>query len=143
MRLGARNTEPGVNVGNVVTLSSSGDFKKTYAFLRKIKEKRIYDVLDSYGQKGVQILSEATPVRTGKTAASWTYVKEVSNASIGLEWHNTNMADDGVTPVVILIIKGHGTKTGGYIAPNDFVSPLMEELYKEAADAVWKVVTSL
>lgn len=143
MRLGVRNTEPGVNVGNVVTLSSSGDFKKTYAFLRKIKEKRIYDVLDSYGQKGVQILSEATPVRTGKTAASWTYVKEVSNASIGLEWHNTNMADDGVTPVVILIIKGHGTKTGGYIAPNDFVSPLMEELYKEAADAVWKVVTSL
>lgn len=143
MQRDVRNTEPGVKVGNIITLSSSGDFKKTYAFLRKIREKRIYDILDSYGQKGVQILSEATPVRTGKTAASWTYVKEVSDTSISLEWHNTNMANDGVTPVVILIIKGHGTKTGGYVAPNDFVSPLMESLYKEVSEAVWKVVTSL
>lgn len=143
MQRDVRNTEPGVKVGNIVTLSSSGDFKKTYTFLRKIQEKRIYDILDSYGQKGVQILSEATPVRTGKTAASWTYVKEVSDASISLEWHNTNMANDGSTPVVILIIKGHGTGTGGYVPPNDFVSPLMESLCQEAAEAVWKVVTSL
>lgn len=143
MPLDVKNTELGVKVGNVITISSSGDFKKTNAFLRKIKEKQIYDILDSYGQKGAQILSESTPVRTGKTAASWTYVKEVSGDHISLEWHNSNMSNDGFTPVVILIIKGHGTKTGGYVAPNDFVTPLMETLYQEAADAVWKVVTSL
>lgn len=130
-------------MGNIVTLTSSGDFKKTRKFLRFIKEKRIYDILDDYGQRGVSILSENTPRRTGATAASWTYVKEYSDERISLEWHNTNMANDGKTPVVILIIKGHGTRTGGYVAPNDFVSPIMEQLFQEAADAVWKAVTSL
>lgn len=130
-------------MGNIITLTSSGDFKKTRKFLRSIKEKRIYDILDDYGKRGVDILSKNTPVRTGVTAGSWTYVKEYSSDQISLEWHNTNMANDGKTPVVILIIKGHGTRTGGYVAPNDFVSPIMEQLFKEAADAVWKAVTSL
>lgn len=130
-------------MGNIVTLKSSGDFKKTFSFLKKIKEKRIYDILDLYGQQGVAILSANTPKKTGVTASSWTYVKEVSQERISLEWHNTNMANDGKTPVVILIIKGHGTRTGGYVPPNDFVTPVMEQLFQEASDAVWKVVTSL
>lgn len=130
-------------MGTIITRTYTGDFRKTYDFLKRIKEERIYDVLDQYGQKGVELLSEATPKRTGQTAASWTYKKEVSGERILLEWRNTNMADDGKTPIVILIIKGHGTGTGGYISPNDFVSPVIEPLFKEAADAVWKVVTSL
>lgn len=130
-------------MGNIVTLTSSGNFKKTTNFLKAIKERRIYSILDSYGAKGVSLLAENTPRRTGATAASWTYVTEVSDEVISLEWHNTNMANDGSTPVVILIIKGHGTRTGGYVAPNDFVTPIMESLFQEAAEAVWKVVTSL
>lgn len=130
-------------MGLIITRTYTGDFKKTYSFLKSIKEKRIYAVLDEYGQKGVDILSKETPKRTGVTASSWVYKKEVSDERISLEWRNTNMADDGKTPVVILIIKGHGTGTGGYVPPNDFVSPVMEPLFKEAADAVWKVVTSL
>lgn len=130
-------------VGVIITRTYTGDFRKTYDFLKSIKEKRIYDILDQYGQKGVDLLADETPKRTGKTAASWTYKKEVSEQRIVLEWRNSNMADDGKTPVVILIIKGHGTGTGGYVPPNDFVSPVMESLFKEAADAVWKVVTSL
>ena len=130
-------------MGNVVSLKSSGNFKKTLNFLKAIKQKRIYDILDSYGKKGVELLAANTPVRTGTTAGSWTYVKEVSDSRISLEWHNTNMANDGRTPVVILIIKGPGTRNGGYVAPNDFVSPIMESLFAEAADAVWKVVQSL
>lgn len=130
-------------MGLIITRTYTGDFKKTYSFLKSIREKRIYAILDEYGQKGVDILSKETPKRTGVTAASWVYKKEVSDERISLEWRNTNMADDEKTPVVILIIKGHGTGTGGYIPPNDFVSPVMEPLCKEAADAVWKVVTSL
>lgn len=130
-------------MAKLVTVTTSGNFKKTYGFLRKIKEKRIYDVLDRYGEMGVKILSANTPVRTGATAASWTYVKEVSSGSISLEWHNSRMANDGKTPLVILIIQGHGTRNGGYVAPNDFVTPAMESLCQEATEAVWKVVTSL
>lgn len=143
MLLVERSMELGVSMGNLITLKASGDFKKTRKFLEGIKQKKIYDVLDEYGQKGVEILSRNTPRRSGATAASWTYVKEVSSSRISLEWHNSNMANDGKTPVVILIIKGHGTRNGGYVAPNDFVSPIMNDLFQEASDAVWKAVTSL
>lgn len=129
-------------MGNLISLESSGDFKKTIAFLKAIQERRIYSILDSYGKKGVEILAANTPIRTGATAASWTYVKTVSDQEISLEWHNTNMANDGRTPVVILIIKGHGTRTGGYVPPNDFVTPLMENLFSEVSEAVWREVAS-
>lgn len=129
-------------MGNLISLESSGDFKKTIAFLKAIQERRIYNILDSYGKKGVEILAANTPIRTGATAASWTYVKKVSDQEISLEWHNTNIANDGRTPVVILIIKGHGTRTGGYVPPNDFVTPLMENLFSEVSEAVWREVTS-
>ena len=88
-------------MGTIITRTYTGDFRKTYSFLKSIKEKRIYAVLDQYGQKGVDLLMDATPKRTGVTAASWTYKKEVSEERISLEWRNTNMADDGKTPVVI------------------------------------------
>lgn len=138
-----RSLEPVVNMGNIITLETSGDFKKTNKFLEAIKQRKIYDVLDEYGKKGVELLSANTPIRSSATANSWTYIKESSPNQISLEWHNTNLSNDGKTPVVILIIKGHGTRTGGYVAPNDFVSPIMEQLFKDAADAVWKVVKSL
>lgn len=129
---------------DIVKITTSGDFKKTYSFLKKIKDRStIADVLDSYGQQGVSVLSSGTPVRTGKTASSWYYEKRIYNSSISLEWYNSNLSDDGSVPVVVLIIKGHGTRTGGYVPPNDFVTPAMESLCQEAADAVWKVVTSL
>lgn len=130
-------------MGNLITLESSGNFNKTRLFLKAIKDQKIYEILDSYGQKGVDILSANTPVRTGATAASWSYVKKVSNNEISLEWYNNNLSNDGKTPVVILTIKGHGTRTGGYVPPNDFVTPLMEKLFSEVSEAVWKVVTSL
>lgn len=130
-------------MGKIISFEAKGDFRKTYKFLRGIKEFRIQNVLNQYGAKGVDILSANTPVKTGKTASSWSYETNVSNDSISIEWYNSSLANDERTPVVILIIKGHGTRNGGYVPPNDFVNPLMEDLFSEAADAVWKVVTSL
>lgn len=130
-------------MGSIITLTSHGNFKKTHGFLKAIKNFQVYSILDSYGQKGVDLLKDNTPVRTGATAAAWSYEKVVSEESITLSWKNSSLANDGKTPIVILIIKGHGTRNGGYVAPNDFVTPNMEKLFQEAVEAVWKVVTSL
>lgn len=130
-------------MGRYVTFSTYGNFRKTFKFLQAIREKRIYSILDFYGQKGVSLLSKETPKRTGLTAGSWSYVKKVSEESISLEWHNSSMGSDGKTPIVVLIMNGHGTSTGGYVPPNDFVTPVMEDLFKETSEAVWKAVTSL
>lgn len=130
-------------MSSMITITSSGNFKKTSRFLHAIKNREIYNVLDSYGARGVEILSSNTPMRTGNTASSWGYSKEITSQTIKLEWYNTNLAMDGKTPVVILIIKGHGTRNGGYVAPNDFVTEPMLSLFEEATEAVWKAVTSL
>lgn len=126
----------------LVELNVSGDFKKTTAFLEHIRKLRIDSILDRYGQMGVDALAAQTPKRTGATAAAWSYKKKNTNEQISLEWHNNNLALDGKTPLVILIIKGHGTRNGGYVPPNDFVTPAMEDIFRETTDAVWKAVTS-
>lgn len=130
-------------MGKIISFESSGEFKKTYKFLERIREFRIQRILNRYGSKGVDILSANTPVKTGKTASSWSYETNIRDDGVSIEWYNSSLANDEKTPVVILIIKGHGTRNGGYVPPNNFVDPAMEDLFAEAADAVWKVVTSL
>ena len=132
----------GVSMAKLVEVNVSGDFKKTMSFLEKIREFRIDYILDKYGRMGVEALASQTPKRTGATAASWRYEKENTLERISLEWYNDSLALDGKTPLVILIIKGHGTRNGGYVPPNDFVTPVMDSILKEASDAVWKAVTS-
>lgn len=85
----------------------------------------------------------ATPKRTGATALSWTYRIVMDEKSVGLEWLNSNMANDGVTPVAILIQMGHGTRNGGYVQPYDYINPSMAPLFDEVTEAISRVVKSL
>ena len=87
----------------------------------------------------MDLLASATPKDTGNTAASWSYEIQEENGSISIYWKNTSMV--GNTPIVILIRYGHATRNGGYVAPNDFITPVLEKIFKEMADAIWKEVT--
>lgn len=126
----------------LVSFTTYGNFNRTEKFLNAIKSSEIYSILEDYGKEGCRVLEQSTPIRTGKTASSWSYKVERHGNSYRLVWLNSNLADDGKTPVVILIINGHGTGTGGYVPPNDFVTEPMRVLCKDAADAVWKAVKS-
>lgn len=127
----------------LVTFSTGADFKKTRKFLEAIRKRRIYDTLDEYGKKGVRLLQESTPKRTGLTAASWSYRVVIEEKSVGIEWLNSNMANDGITPVAILIQMGHGTRNGGYVQPNDYINPTMGPLFDEITNKIAEVVRSL
>ena len=127
----------------LVTFSTGADFKKTRKFLEAIRKRRIYDTLDEYGKKGVRLLQESTPKRTGLTAASWSYRVVIEEKSVGIEWLNSNMANDGVTPVAILIQMGHGTRNGGDVQPNDYINPTMGPLFDEITNKIAEVVRSL
>jgi len=129
-------------MSDFIKYTYSGDFKNTLSFLNMIKNHKIDQILDSYGPKGCELLAANTPRRTGATASSWRYEKTNSGGNISIEWHNDNKDSHGGTPVAILIIKGHGTGTGGYVPPNDFVSPVMEPLFNEISEAVRKVLNS-
>lgn len=123
------------------TLSSKGDFKTLEKYLKKSLGKNYMDVLNQYGQMGVQALAAATPVDTGKTASSWTYKIVESDGQISIEWMNTNI-NRGVN-IAIILQYGHATRNGGYVAGRDYINPALQPIFDKLADAAWKEVTAV
>lgn len=117
-----------------------GDFKKTDRFLNKMKKQDYLKILNKYGQIGVQALSNATPVDSGTTAASWNFEVKSSRTGATIYWTNSNI-NRGVNIAVILQY-GHGTGTGGYVQCRDYINPAMRPVFDKIADEAWKEVTS-
>lgn len=132
----------------ILELSSKGELRVTENWLRKLLRIDLQSVLDRYGKRGVELLAAATPKRTGKTADSWSYRTRLTRTSEGgiknatIEWYNNNVTDsNGVhIPIVILIECGHGTRNGGYVPPNPFISDTIKPVFDELAEKLWKEV---
>lgn len=124
----------------MITVKQKGDFLKTEVFLKGITEKNYLKVLRKYGEQGVQALSAATPVESGKTASSWSYEIIDENGSYSIIWHNSNI-QKGVN-IAILIQYGHGTRNGGYVEGIDYINPALRSIFEDMADAAWKEVTA-
>lgn len=125
----------------MVKFTVKGDFKKTSDFLKALKERRQFKILEKYAQKGVDALREATPKRTGLTSESWSYLIEQSPSKIIISWTNSNF-NQGV-PIALVIQYGHGLPRGGYVKGVDYINPAMQPIFDELADQVWKEVSSL
>ena len=124
----------------MVTFKHRGNFNKVKKFLNKIQGLDYLNMLDKYGQMGVQALAEATPKDSGVTAQSWTYEIERTTDRTTISWLNTN-ENKGVNIAVILQY-GHGTGTGGYVQGRDYINPAMRPVFDEIAEKAWKEVTS-
>ena len=125
---------------SLISFKHKGDFSKTERFLNKIKGREYLNILEKYGQLGVEALSESTPGDSGKTASSWTYEIERSSSSTTISWLNTNV-NQGVN-IAIILQYGHGTGTGGYVVGIDYVNPAMKPVFEKIAEEAWKEVTS-
>lgn len=126
--------------GSPIIVRHKGDFKKTEAFFKRNRQKVLMNALRELGQRGVDALAAATPVHTGKTAASWSYSVSAENGIVRMQWHNSNTTENGDN-IVILLIRGHGTRDGHYVRGNDFVTPAIEPIFKEIAEEAWMEVT--
>lgn len=124
-----------------ITFTHKGDFSKSKNFLQELKEQKFFNQLNVYAQEGVLALSSATPVDTGKTAASWTYEIERASDHVSVIWSNTNV-NHGVNIALILQL-GHGTRTGGYVVGRDYINPALEPIMEKISNMAWKEVTSL
>ena len=127
-----------------ITVTTSSDFSKTYAYLGKLAEyrkKTLRSILKKYGEEGVKSLRENTPKDTGETADSWYYTIEEGTDRITLSFRNAAQ-NDGV-PIAILLQYGHGTGTGGYVQPNDYINPAMKPIFDRIASDAWKEVKAL
>lgn len=113
---------------NVV--SKGGKTKGLMSILDKYSSAKLKPTFESVGKVGLQQLVDDTPVRSGKTANSWTMDITETGDKLDLIYGNSNTISDG-TPLVILIKQGHGTRNGGYVPPNDFITPIVDKTAKE------------
>ena len=124
----------------LITFHHKGNFARTYNFLKKASRKDFYSSIEKYAQMGVDALASATPVDSGLTADSWGYEIVKKFDSITIYWTNSNK-NEGV-PIAVIIQYGHGTGTGGYVVPNDYINPSIKPIFQQIADSVWKEVTA-
>ena len=92
----------------------------------KVNKARVENIVDNTQRK----LERDTPVDSGKTARSWSNDVDYTRSGIVIDFNNSNLTKYD-TPVVSLITNGHATRNGGYIPPNDFVSPLVDEFEED------------
>lgn len=131
-------------MSDIIKYSVGSDFRHTMNYLKAIKERIFLKrLLSEYAPKIVDALKAGTPVRTGETANSWYYEISENFSSITVEFRNSRMADDGRTPVALLIQLGHGTGTGGYVPPNDYINPIVKSLFESLESDIEKAVKSL
>lgn len=122
-------------MSKVIIFRQKGDWKKTRKFLKRCSDLDLDDVLNLYGQEGVDALAKATPKDTGKTAASWSYEVTKSRESIVITWKNSNIVD-GV-PIAVILQYGHGTRNGGYVEGVDYINPAMRPVFERIAARAW------
>ena len=121
-----------------IGISSSGSFKNITTWLTNAKNRSPNKVLKSLGNEGVRSLSEFTPIgETGQTSMGWSFV--ISKSSKQYELAFINQAHPGESVNIAKIIRlGHGTGTGGYVPPNDYITPALSNIYKTAGDRIAK-----
>jgi hypothetical protein len=124
----------------MISLTSTGSFAKTEAFLRKVSTLDISGILRSAGQIGANALASATPTESGLAASSWNFEVSGGRGGATIIWTNSDV-ENGF-PVAIMLQYGYGTGTGGYVAGRDYINPAMRPVFDQIADKVWKAVTS-
>ena len=123
----------------MIRFRQKGDFTKTTLFLERAKEAVKLSDLDRFGREGVRALSSATPVDTGKTAASWEYHISHDRDGVSITFYNTNI-QNGV-PIAIILQYGHGTRNGGWVQGRDYINPAIQPIFDKIAETAWKEVT--
>lgn len=115
-----------------------GDFKKTNSFLKRIMKLDFSSLLKKYAEEGVEALFNATPIKTGKTAASWDYEIVKGRDTVSIFWTNSNLEND--VPIAVILDYGHGTANGGYVQGRHYISPAIQPVFDKIANSAWKEV---
>ena len=126
--------------GNQIQLTASGSTANLEQFLKMAgRNDEIRRIITPIAESGLQRLKAATPRDTGLTAESWSYEIVINGDGIAIYWKNSNMNHG--RHIAILIRYGHGTRNGGYVPANDFITPVMRPIFEQIKNEVWKAVT--
>lgn len=124
----------------MIIMKTSGDLRKTTKLLKKINDHWYDGLIEYYAKRGRDALSAATPVETGKTAASWGYQITRNADRVTIAWTNSNV-NKGV-PIALVIQYGHGTPTGGWVEGRDYINPAIQPVLDDMLKHLWKELRS-
>lgn len=124
----------------MIKISAKGDWKATEEFLKSSTKISFEDILNKYGEMGVEALSRNTPKDTGKTASSWSYEVEKTRGGFSIVWSNSNVVNH--INIAVILQYGHGTRNGGYVVGRDYINPAMQPLFDKIAEDAWREVTT-
>ena len=126
----------------MITIKQRGNFLHAERLMSKIS--RIDWIaklkLRHYGEKGVEALRNATPARTGETAAAWRYEIVQRPGGYTIHWINDH-TNQGVN-IALILQYGHGTGTGGYVEGIDYINPALRSVFQGFVDEIWEEVRS-
>lgn len=125
----------------MIVVKHRGSFNKTERFLKGVSRLNYRKILEKYAKEGVEALSSATPVDTGKTASSWGYEISIGKDTYAIHWTNDNVVD-GV-PIAIVLQYGHVTGTGGFVQGRDYINPAIKPVMDRIENDLWREVTKL
>ena len=119
-------------------VNHKGNFNNFERFVHRMLNRDYLDILEKYGQMGVDALKAATPSQSGKTADSWEFGIERGDGKVTLYWSNSN-ENEGVN-IAVLLIYGHGLQNGAYVEGINFVDPALAPIFDKIAKESWKEV---
>ena len=119
-------------------VETKGDFTKTLRFLKKLQNGEFYEILDKYGQLGVESLRDHTPVDTGRAADSWFYEVNIDKNEATITWCNSDI-EHGEN-VILLLEFGHATPRGHYVSGLEIVEPSLKPIMDQLVKDIWREV---
>jgi hypothetical protein len=124
----------------MISFKQRGNFNNLERFISNVFRPNVEFILENFGILGVDALASATPKDTGLTSESYGYKVTKTPGGYKLTWTNSNLDSSGV-PIVILLEYGHGTPGGTYVQGRDFINPVMQPIFDQIAEDLWKEVT--
>lgn len=130
-----------------IYFTQKGDFKETENFLKKALKFNIRDILNAYGEAGVLMLQDSTPVDTGKTRDSWYYRVKKEPGVWKVIWCNRNVVNAHSRSkehvnVAVILQYGHATRQGGYVEGIDYINPALKPVFDRIANEAYERMVS-
>lgn len=121
-----------------VSFDAKGDFDIVRKWLKEVGNRNPSTTLNDIAREGERRLASSTPQDTGETASSWKSEITTKDGITEVAWKNTAHPEASAN-VAKLIELGHGTGTGGYVAPRPYIKDAMKPIW----DSTDKVVKEL
>lgn len=114
-----------------------GNWDATAKWLREAATHDFTPSMKEIGKKGVESLKEATPKDTGETSRGWYYEITGRGGNLQMDWLNRAHPELRVN-MALLIDRGHGTGTGGYVPPRPYIKDSMKPVWSGAGDSLMR-----